>query len=192
MPQVPLHYTFLITETANPTTPIVMTATIDAFVDVFGAQVSPAGGTVTGNPTFTWSGTIPQEYAYVVELTKVGGGFYWNSGELPASVHSINYSGPGLAAGDYAWNLMVRDMFGNFSMVISPSFTIEAAILKGDLDGIDGVNLADAVIAMKAISGFMPTVRTGYATSGADVNNDGKVGLQELLYILQVLAGLRQ
>jgi hypothetical protein len=61
----------------------------------------------------------------------------------------------------------------------------------GDLDGNNLVNLADAIIAMKVLSGLTPTVRGDYVTSGVDLNNDGRIGLQELLYILQYVAGLR-
>jgi hypothetical protein len=76
--------------------------------------------------------------------------------------------------------------------MISTPFQMSLITLKGDLDGNGLVNLADAIIAMKAVSGLTPTIRANYAASGADVNNDNKVGLQELIYILQYVAGLRQ
>ncbi len=34
-------------------------------------------------------------------------------------------------------------------------------------------------------------IRSDYASSGADVNGDGKIGLAEVIYVLQELAGLR-
>jgi len=35
-------------------------------------------------------------------------------------------------------------------------------------------------------------IRAYYSTSGTDVNDDGKVGAAEVIYILQYVAGLRQ
>jgi outer membrane protein assembly factor BamB len=65
-------------------------------------------------------------------------------------------------------------------------------ILKGDLNDDRSVNLVDAILALKVIEGQIPaTIRTDYPTSGADVNGDGKIGLPEVIYILQKTAGVR-
>lgn len=64
---------------------------------------------------------------------------------------------------------------------------------RGDINGDDQVNLADAILAMRVMAGLTTSgIRANYATSGADVNGDGMAGLHELLYILQFLSGLRQ
>jgi hypothetical protein len=52
------------------------------------------------------------------------------------------------------------------------------------------VNIADAILAMKIIA------RTSMPTSvnirwEADVNGDKKIGIQEVIYILQTATGLR-
>jgi len=69
------------------------------------------------------------------------------------------------------------------------------AFLKGDVNGDDKVDLADAILALKFVAGITPTTGTGirsdYTTSGADVNDDGMVGASEIVYILQRVAGLR-
>jgi hypothetical protein len=36
-----------------------------------------------------------------------------------------------------------------------------------------------------------PGIRTDYATSGIDVNGDNKIGLPEVIYILQKVTGIR-
>ncbi len=60
--------------------------------------------------------------------------------------------------------------------------------LKGDVDGNGKVELKDAVIALKILAGMPP----GAAVMiGADVNNDGKIGVAEVVYILQKVAGKR-
>ena len=76
---------------------------------------------------------------------------------------------------------------------ITQAGTGGTAVLKGDLNGDGLVNLADAVLALQAVSGMSSAagIRANYASSGADANGDGKIGMEEVIYILQVLAGLR-
>jgi Ca2+-binding EF-hand superfamily protein len=63
---------------------------------------------------------------------------------------------------------------------------------KGDINGDGYVDIADAVLALKILSGADATgIRPNYPASGADVNGDGKIGIQELEYILQRLGNLR-
>ena len=67
-----------------------------------------------------------------------------------------------------------------------------AAALPGDLNGDGRVNLADAILALQVMAGMNPAgIRAHYTTSGADVNNDYKIGLAEVLFILQKTGSLR-
>ncbi len=66
------------------------------------------------------------------------------------------------------------------------------ALIKGDINGDVKVDLTDAVLTLKIMAGMNPTIRPHYPVCGTDVNRDGKVGANELLYILQHVAGLRQ
>ena len=60
------------------------------------------------------------------------------------------------------------------------------------MDGSFTVDLADAILALQALSGVNPIgIRADYTASGVDVNNDGKIGLPEVIYILQKVAGMR-
>ena len=63
------------------------------------------------------------------------------------------------------------------------------------LAGTDrGANIqrGDANIGIH-VSGTNPVaVRPDYASSNADVNGDGKVGQEEVIYILQKIAGLKE
>jgi len=64
--------------------------------------------------------------------------------------------------------------------------------LKGDINADTVVNLADALIVLKAAAGFSDLpIRADYVSSGIDVNGDNKIGTAELIYILQKTAGLR-
>ncbi len=60
------------------------------------------------------------------------------------------------------------------------------------MNGDNVVNLADAILALKVISGQSPTeIRANCASSGADVNGDGKIGMAEVIYIIQKAVGDR-
>jgi len=74
--------------------------------------------------------------------------------------------------------------------VIQPGTT---SVLKGDLNGDGRIDLTDALLALEVLAGRSPTsIRANYATSGADVNGDNRIGHHELEYILQFVGGLRQ
>ena len=63
--------------------------------------------------------------------------------------------------------------------------------LKGDINGDINVNLTDAILAMKVLAGADPTdIRSDYANLGVDINGDGKIGIGEIIYILQKVAGI--
>ena len=73
---------------------------------------------------------------------------------------------------------------------IAADHTIASAFaLLGDLDLSGSIDLADAILAMKLMSNLDTTGQT--FTSSADINSDGKIGLDETIYILQKMGGLR-
>jgi hypothetical protein len=61
---------------------------------------------------------------------------------------------------------------------VNPNIT-PMSLTKGDINGDNQVNLADAIIALQMISRMNPSgIRSDYATSDVDVNGDGKIGGQ--------------
>jgi hypothetical protein len=62
-----------------------------------------------------------------------------------------------------------------------------STVIAGDLNTDGFVDLADAVIALKIVAGMETT--EGYAA--ADTNGDSRIGIEEVVYILQKAAGLR-
>ncbi len=53
-------------------------------------------------------------------------------------------------------------------------------------------DLVDAIIALQTLTGQNPPqLRTDYVASGVDVNGNNRVGIEELIYILQEEAELR-
>jgi hypothetical protein len=54
------------------------------------------------------------------------------------------------------------------------------------------VDLYDGIVALQVGAGALPlSLRSDYGPSGVDVNGDNKVGLAEILYILQLSATVR-
>ncbi len=69
---------------------------------------------------------------------------------------------------------------------------LSGTAFPGDLDGNGQGELADAILGLQVLSGMSPPgLRGDFAVSGADVNGDGKIGIAEVIYILQKAAGVR-
>ena len=62
-----------------------------------------------------------------------------------------------------------------------------------DIDESGSADLADAILALKVLVGLNTSglIRSDYPISGADVNGDDKIGMEEVLYILRHVSGLR-
>jgi len=181
----PLEYTFHIVELSGAT--IVETYTIQSFVNVYATNLSPSG-TVADPLVFSWEGVGAGGYTYQVQLSDTNPDRIWDS-DWNLTTTSVTYNGDPLTPGaQYCYQVVVEDMYGNSSFV-DGSFTYVAL---GNVNGDTSVNLTDAILALKVIAGMNPTgIRPNYATSGVDVNGNGKIGMAEVVYILQHVAGLR-
>jgi len=60
----------------------------------------------------------------------------------------------------------------------------------GDIDNSGAVNLGDAILGLRILAGINTGNQT--ITLCADVNNDNKIGIEEVVYILQYLSKLRE
>jgi hypothetical protein len=60
------------------------------------------------------------------------------------------------------------------------------ALLPGDVNKNRKVNLEDAILSLKVVSGQNPPD----VVARADVNNDGKIGLEEVIFVLRLIAEL--
>jgi hypothetical protein len=91
----------------------------------------------------------------------------------------------------YGW---ARDAAGNVSNSASGPVAINlpGAPPRGDINGDDAVDLADAILTLKVLSGINPGgILLNYPSSGADVNGDGQIGFEEIIHILQKASSLR-
>lgn len=61
-----------------------------------------------------------------------------------------------------------------------------------DINGDGAVTLEDAILALKVMVGETPSgVRSDYSVSGADINGNGRIGAEEVIYILEFISGIR-
>ncbi|MEI7671235.1 MAG: dockerin type I domain-containing protein [Deltaproteobacteria bacterium] len=124
---------------------------------------------------------------------------------LPSFVTLVdNHNGTGVLSvhpsatdvGTYPIFISVVDD-GNPALGLSRSLqltvgTASDSKIPGDLNGDGVVTMADAIIALQVMARIQPSgLRSDYTTSGVDVNGDSKVGMPELIYILQKAAGAR-
>ena len=82
---------------------------------------------------------------------------------------SVSYGGGALISYDY-------DDAGNILRVL----------MQG---GEQALELSDAIIAMQILTGISPSLMESNVW---DINADGKIGIEEAVYILQVISKLRQ
>jgi hypothetical protein len=93
--------------------------------------------------------------------------------------------------GEYRITFYARNAKGNVSVSAATIATVtggqDITVVPGDVNGDGFVTLTDAVIALKGLVGQGPA----WVNKGADVNGDGRIGMAEVLYILQKAAGRR-
>ena len=82
--------------------------------------------------------------------------------------------------------LLIRDNQGKVLWQVPLTGQLDF-LIRGDLNDDGNITLADAILALKAVSGLRPA--GAYAVVGIDA--DGKIGLAEVIYILQKTAELR-
>jgi hypothetical protein len=160
-------------------------------ISIFPANRSPQNGAtnVSIHLWFSWQ-AVPRAISYDLYL--------WKEGETkPATPTLIDIPramtrlvAPLAPSTGYRWQVIAKGAFGQST---GPEWTFSTGnILVGDVNDDKAVNLLDAILALQVIGGLNPTtIRADYGASGCDVNDDGEIGLEEVIYILQKAAGLR-
>jgi hypothetical protein len=137
----------------------------------------------------SWSGTDSGSgiagYDVFVQVNE-GAWTLWKADTLDTSG---NYMGA--AGSTYGFYSIAKDNAGNTEAAPTQAdaSTFIIPYDDGDINTVDGVNLADAILAAKIICGIDTSGET--ITLDADINGDDKIGIEEMIYILQYVAGLR-
>ena len=68
-----------------------------------------------------------------------------------------------------------------FTLVLAPQGT---AILRGDTNGDGTTTLADGILSLQVVSGNQANT----LNLNGDIDGNGKIGLEEVLFVLQTLS----
>ncbi len=155
------------------------TLTLDTTAPVLNLSTL-SDGAYTDNSMLNISGTINDVTSGVKTLTINGTSVTVQGGSFS---HTIT-----LESGSNVITTVATDNAGN-SVTDTRTIVYDIApILKGDINGNSIVDLADAVMALQIVSRFTPAQPI---YKNADVGGDAKIGLQEVIYILQKVAEMR-
>jgi len=77
------------------------------------------------------------------------------------------------------------------SLVVLRNLTPYSIPIVGDIDGDKDIDLSDAILALRVLSEITPEGGSDSILPAADVDGDDKIGIEEVLYIIQRVAGLR-
>jgi hypothetical protein len=172
------------------------------FVDAAGntgSALATVGNIDKGEPTAGLIGTPPDIASTNSFEITVGEGIVGYRYKLDDETYSEEQDAgtpivlSNLSEGFHVLSVVGKNAAGTWQKEINATIATWDVICKGNLNGDDQIDLADAMIALKAMSGIDTTahLRTDFAASGADVNNNARVGVEEVLYIMQKLSNLR-
>jgi hypothetical protein len=114
-----------------------------------------------------------------ISLSTALGGYYL--GQVPPGTYTITAKASGYGEQSYS-GVVIGD-----GQVVTKDFGLMAT-RPGDLNGDNAVTMADGILALKVLNGLDGGSED---VKAADVNGDGRIGLQEVIYILQKVAGVR-
>ncbi len=98
--------------------------------------------------------------------------------------------------GVYTISIYAKDKMGYFCTEPVETYIIKtdgSDCADPDLNRDGGIDLKDAMIALKVLAGIsvIDEIPGNYADLDIDVNSDDRIGMEEVLFILQVVAELR-
>ncbi len=112
--------------------------------------------------------------------------YYTTNGSNPSELSSL-YSEPITISTTTTLKFFAKDTAGNVELVKMQEYTICLNDIPGDLNSDGAVTLADAIIALQILVGLqIDNTICQFAVKG-----DGKIGMQDVIYILQTVAGIR-
>ncbi len=174
-PALPLTYTFTVNYGTDQQA--TKTATVTNFVEAYPSNPSPAeGSAASGELVFSWTPVPGYSYRYGVELYSAQFNRIWEKYDVQGA--SASYDGDvALERGTYIYNISTGDMNGNYS-ILQTTFTYQP---PGPVP-----SLGQAIMALQVVTGKNPSGLEAIV----DINNNGKIGVAEAIYVLQTNAGL--
>jgi len=113
---------------------------------------------------------------------------YYTLDGTPPTLGSLVYSnGPIAIDASSTLRFFAVDVAGNVESPKQEEYVIDR-VLMGDVNHDGVIDNQDAILALQVLSGIDPVTAV---YKEADINGDGKIALDEVLYILQAVAGVR-
>jgi len=112
--------------------------------------------------------------------------------ELSLNTETGNYEGTLTDIGKvgiYKIVVLAKDVSHEVSSPKIAYITVKSVINPEDINGDRNIDLIDVVMALKVLCGV--NIGDGIINLGADINNDDKIGLEEAIYVLQIVSGVR-
>ena len=69
---------------------------------------------------------------------------------------------------------------------------VDLVISPGDVSDNDSLGLEDVILALQIAAGMHPNICDACIQRGVDVNGDRRIGLEESIYVMQKIAGVRE
>jgi M6 family metalloprotease-like protein len=111
---------------------------------------------------------------------------YYTLDGSPPDTNSTVYIGPIPLATDATVQFFAQDLAGNMEETVRTATYLIAP--PGDVNFSGDVDLADAILSIQVLAGMTPA---GAVCKEADVDGDWKIGMAEVIYIMQKVAGMR-
>lgn len=161
------------------------------FVKPYFEKVSSHGGTLrieitkVGEDDVSWIAETEDTWLTIIDGTP---GF--NNGTV-----IVEYEGNISDPRDAVVTISETDASGGrkSATVYPPTVVLRQEGTVADIDNSGMVDLKDAVLALKVLAGADVAegmIRTDYIASGADVNGDNRIGLEEVFYALRAISGI--
>ncbi len=154
----------------------------DVSADLYAESVTDADGI-----NRAWAVITPPDFASPSPNQPVTALPHVNLGRASGDRYESTYDGF-TRGGTYRVTVYAKDKRGYYSLPARTS--VIQTVHKGDLDQDEDVDLVDALIVLKVLSGIDVTglLQPGFVGSMVDVNGDEQVGLEDLSYILKTVA----
>ena len=147
-----------------------------------GSVLINSGGSHTNNPLVILSLSALDEHSGIASMRFSNDEVSWSPWEPYSPSKTWNL---GAGDGDRTVYVQFRDNAQNASGSFADGIVLDTTSLKGDIDRNGHVDLADAISVLQVITGLETAQPVDI---NADVNGDGKLGLSEVIYILQTVA----
>ncbi|MCP4120936.1 MAG: PKD domain-containing protein [Bacteroidetes bacterium] len=162
----------------------------------------PTAETLEINSITTTTASVISEIFSDGGCPLIAKGICWNTSGVPMIEGDDNRTYDGKETGNYT-SIIKKLIPGTTYYVRAYATNVEktaygigkefSTLSMCDIDGNGNVDLNDAALVLKILAGMdvSDQIRTDYTESAVDINRDHRIGIEEIVYILQKVAELK-